>query len=86
MNYKKQSILLIFTSAIICLLLISNFIINNLNINQVFIPITTSLKDAGEIQTSKFAYLTFDDGPTHVVTPAILDILKKENVKATFLL
>ena len=32
----------------------------------------------------KFVYLTFDDGPTSKVTPKILDILKKENVKATF--
>lgn len=29
-------------------------------------------------------YLTFDDGPTSTSTPKILDILKKENVKATF--
>lgn len=32
----------------------------------------------------KVAYLTFDDGPTITVTPKILDILKAENVKATF--
>ncbi len=32
----------------------------------------------------KTAYLTFDDGPTKAVTPKILDILKQENVKATF--
>lgn len=32
----------------------------------------------------KFAYLTFDDGPTLSVTPKILDILKEENVKASF--
>lgn len=32
----------------------------------------------------KSVYLTFDDGPTSKVTPKILDILKKENVKATF--
>ncbi len=32
----------------------------------------------------KVAYLTFDDGPTISVTPKILDILKAENVKATF--
>lgn len=32
----------------------------------------------------KIAYLTFDDGPTKVATPKVLDILKKENVKATF--
>lgn len=32
----------------------------------------------------KIAYLTFDDGPTDSVTPKILDILKSENIKATF--
>lgn len=29
-------------------------------------------------------YLTFDDGPSLSITPKILDILKKKNVKATF--
>lgn len=29
-------------------------------------------------------YLTFDDGPSTDITPKILDILKEENVKATF--
>lgn len=32
----------------------------------------------------KVAYLTFDDGPSETVTPKILDILKEENIKATF--
>lgn len=32
----------------------------------------------------KVAYLTFDDGPTSTTTPKVLDILKSENVKATF--
>lgn len=32
----------------------------------------------------KCVYLTFDDGPSDRVTPKILDVLKKENVKATF--
>ena len=32
----------------------------------------------------KVAYLTFDDGPSSNVTPKILDILKEENVKASF--
>lgn len=32
----------------------------------------------------KNAYLTFDDGPNKIITPDILDILKKEDVKATF--
>lgn len=34
----------------------------------------------------KVIYLTFDDGPSSKVTPQILDILKKNNVRATFFL
>ena len=34
--------------------------------------------------TEKTVYLTFDDGPSDRVTPKILDVLKAENVKATF--
>lgn len=34
--------------------------------------------------TVKSVYLTFDDGPSDRVTPRVLDILKEENVKATF--
>ena len=34
--------------------------------------------------TQKCVYLTFDDGPSDRVTPKILDVLKEENVKATF--
>ena len=32
----------------------------------------------------KRVFLTFDDGPTQTVTPLILDLLKQENIKATF--
>lgn len=32
----------------------------------------------------KVAFLTFDDGPNHVVSPQVLDVLDKENVPATF--
>lgn len=32
----------------------------------------------------KIVYLTFDDGPDDKNTPAVLDILKKSNIKATF--
>ena len=32
----------------------------------------------------KCVYLTFDDGPIPEVTPQLLDLLKKEDVKATF--
>lgn len=34
----------------------------------------------------KIAYLTFDDGPSRTVTPLLLDLLKQENIKATFFL
>ena len=33
---------------------------------------------------AKVAFLTFDDGPSQAVTPLILDLLKEENIKATF--
>ena len=32
----------------------------------------------------KRVFLTFDDGPTQAVTPYILDLLKQEDIKATF--
>lgn len=37
------------------------------------------------VQTDKkVCYLTFDDGPNKTITPLILDILRKYNIKATF--
>ena len=43
------------------------------------------IKDtAARASTEKVVYLTFDDGPSDRVTPKILDVLKEENVKATF--
>ncbi|HIY96888.1 MAG TPA: polysaccharide deacetylase [Candidatus Borkfalkia excrementigallinarum] len=39
---------------------------------------------AADTHAEKTIYLTFDDGPTDSTTPKILDILKNENVKATF--
>lgn len=35
-------------------------------------------------EEEKVIYLTFDDGPSDSVTPEILDVLKEENVPATF--
>ena len=35
-------------------------------------------------ENESVVYLTFDDGPDDKITPQILDILKAENVKATF--
>lgn len=43
------------------------------------------VKDSyAKASTEKVVYLTFDDGPCDRVTPKILDVLKEENVKATF--
>ncbi len=39
------------------------------------------IADSGQ---KKRCYLTFDDGPTENVTPQVLDILRRYNVKATF--
>lgn len=35
-------------------------------------------------QTKRTVYLTFDDGPIPEVTPWVLELLRKENLKATF--
>ncbi len=37
-----------------------------------------------KVEEGKNIYLTFDDGPTSVVTNQVLDILKEKDVKATF--
>lgn len=41
-------------------------------------------KKAVRKQPKKTVYLTFDDGPGSKVTPKLLKVLKKNNVKATF--
>ena len=46
------------------------------------LPMT--LPDITPYESESVVYLTFDDGPDDKVTPQILDILKAENVKATF--
>ncbi|MCI8273012.1 MAG: polysaccharide deacetylase [Clostridia bacterium] len=81
-----------------CLIIILTIAISVLYLlirdNQVFaIEINRNSVISGEFEKQirtltskeeKIAYLTFDDGPNKVVTPVVLDILKKENVKATF--
>ncbi len=44
----------------------------------------TALPEISPYRDGKTAYLTFDDGPDNKNTLAILDILAKHNVKATF--
>ena len=48
------------------------------------IGLTTVLPSLFPYHNGKIAYLTFDDGPDAENTPAILDILRDEQVKATF--
>ncbi|MGK0465191.1 polysaccharide deacetylase family protein [Clostridium sp.] len=81
----KRSILFIFTTAFICFFWTNGPNINSKGkIDQAFMPINTSTNNSNDINPMKFVYLTFDDGPTFIVTDAILDELKKANVKATF--
>lgn len=76
---------------------IQNNIINNEQINNlenkeetqnILLPKYTQ-NARNEMQTiynsgNKIAYLTFDDGPSEVITNLILDVLKEQNIKATF--
>lgn len=58
----------------------SNPDLNGFNTNK-FIDTIDNIYNGEE---GKRVFLTFDDGPTKEVTPHILDILKKYNIKATF--
>lgn len=53
-----------------------------------YIPVMTEagINNINKIYSSdeKVAYLTFDDGPSADITPLILDLLKEEDIKATF--
>ena len=45
---------------------------------------STNVKVDDKKSNNGVIWLTFDDGPSSTITPKVLDILKKENVKATF--
>lgn len=81
---KKKCILILITIPIILIISIRAHNNNTAKNSPTFKPLNFSLKASVNITSPKLAYLTFDDGPTHVVTAALLDVLKKENVKATF--
>ncbi|MEF9952795.1 MAG: polysaccharide deacetylase family protein [Clostridium sp.] len=68
----KKPLVIIFILFLIFILFPTNILANEQN----------SSKDL--INSPKTVYLTFDDGPDPKITPLILDILKKENVNATF--
>lgn len=58
--------------------------IASVNMNPVYTDIGKELMSNIYHSQEKVAYLTFDDGPSKSVTPLILDLLKQENIKATF--
>lgn len=81
---KKSLFFSFFMIFIITLILLSSLSLasefhNSNTISNNFIENISNLVKGKE----KIAYLTFDDGPS-LVTPKILDILSKENVKASF--
>ena len=45
---------------------------------------TTAAFSFAAAENARRVYLTFDDGPSTVVTGRVLDILKEEHIKATF--
>ena len=58
--------------------------IAKVNMKPVYTDIGRELINNIYHSEEKVVYLTFDDGPSKSVTPLILDLLKKENIKATF--
>ena len=46
--------------------------------------LTTQKRDLEKYKNKKLVAFTFDDGPTTSVTPKVLDILKEEQVTASF--
>ncbi len=84
----KKNILLFFILVLLIFLILLYFIFH-----YSFLSVQTSAFNEQDFyskiqnlvnQKDKIAYLTFDDGPTLKSTSKILDILKSENVKATF--
>ncbi|MCI8353063.1 MAG: polysaccharide deacetylase [Clostridia bacterium] len=58
--------------------------IANANMNPIYTDTGKELMKNIYHSQEKVVYLTFDDGPSKSVTPLILDLLKQENIKATF--
>lgn len=89
-NKKKISIINLIIILLILNLILYIFSHNNeifaVELNQNSITSNEFKEKIKQLtfEKEKVAYLTFDDGPNKVVTPKVLDILKKEDVKATF--
>lgn len=77
-------VLLLIIIFFICFFVIISYSSSISNKNPFFnIDVNLTLNDITQSNEKK-AYLTFDDGPTLKATGKILDILKEENVKASF--
>lgn len=88
---KKKVLITRITILIIIMISFSYLIIQRPNTIAVELSYNSVISDEFKDKISnltngdeKIAYLTFDDGPNTTVTPKILDILKNEEVKATF--
>lgn len=62
---------------------------NSASVNAIVYPpapevVSDLLANINKNDGVKNCYLTFDDGPTKSITPRILDILRRYNIKATF--
>lgn len=57
---------------------------NDSNASDAAIVVPKILYDYDLEDTSKTVYLTFDDGPSTRITDEVLDILDRNNIKATF--
>ncbi|MCD7729002.1 MAG: polysaccharide deacetylase [Clostridia bacterium] len=69
--------------AITALMLVFVFILMIYYNNTAAVGTFTLAEEDGQT-AGKTVYLTFDDGPSDRITPKILDILKENQVKATF--
>ncbi|ERI94914.1 polysaccharide deacetylase [Clostridiales bacterium oral taxon 876 str. F0540] len=76
MKFQKDNIFINTTLA--TALLIFSFIFS------MFSEVKANMINSKELNRENTIYLTFDDGPSNIVTDRILDILKQNGVKATF--
>lgn len=79
-----------FLSLVVSMILFISIFKDNFNLSSSsYQAINTNISEGnGKIMKhkNKIIYLTFDDGPSYKVTTKVLDILKENDVKATFFL
>lgn len=78
--FRKNKIFIAFVIIILIFIICNLFFKSTAKIKNSPIQSLNYICESNE----KIAYLTFDDGPTSKMTPKILDILKSEDIKATF--